>query len=57
MGEQVCDGSYIAFVMKKVNGPALRFAIGRATRPVWEATSRKARAVAHPPVMLVNAET
>jgi transposase len=22
IGEQVCDGSYIAFVMKKVNGPA-----------------------------------
>src|ERR1039458_9560628 len=28
IGEQVCDGSYIALVMKKVNGPALRFAIG-----------------------------
>jgi hypothetical protein len=29
----VCDGAHWAFVMKKVKGPALRFAIGRATRP------------------------
>ena len=27
----VCDGAHWAFVMKKVKGPALRFAIGRAT--------------------------
>jgi hypothetical protein len=29
---EVCDGAHWAFVMKKVKGPALRFAIGRATR-------------------------
>ena len=28
----VCDGAHWAFVMKKVKGPALRFAIGWATR-------------------------
>jgi hypothetical protein len=33
IGEQVCDGLYIAFVMKKVKGPALRFAIERAHQP------------------------
>ena len=30
IGEQVCDGSYIAFVMKKVNGPA-QAKLGRGT--------------------------
>jgi hypothetical protein len=29
---EVCDGAHWAFVIKKVKGPALRFAIGRATR-------------------------
>jgi hypothetical protein len=27
----VCDSAHWAFVMKKVKGPALRFALGRAT--------------------------
>jgi hypothetical protein len=40
IGEQVCDGSYIAFVMKKVNGPA-QAKLGRATAPAVK--------VAHPP--------
>src|SRR5260370_3016887 len=30
---EVCDGAHRIFVMKKVKGPALRFAIGRATGP------------------------
>lgn len=30
--EGVCDGAHVAFVIKRVKGPALRFAIGRATR-------------------------
>ena len=30
IGEQVCDGSYIAFVMKKVNSPA-QAKLGRGT--------------------------
>ena len=29
---EVCDGMHSTFVMKKVKDPALRFAIGRATR-------------------------
>jgi hypothetical protein len=28
---EVCDGAHWAFVMKKIKGPALRFAVGRAT--------------------------
>ncbi len=32
VGMEVCDGGHGMFVVKKVKGPALRFAIGRATR-------------------------
>ena len=40
---EVCDGAHCAFVMKKVKGPALRFAVGRATRalPGLEWTTRQ----------------
>src|SRR5271157_2222515 len=33
---EVCDSAHWAFVMKKVKGPALRFAIGRASPPPRE---------------------
>jgi len=34
IGEQVCDGSYIAFVMKKVSGPTqAKTRLEWATRP------------------------
>jgi hypothetical protein len=33
IGEQVCDGSYIAFVMKKVNGPAQALPSGQSPLP------------------------
>jgi hypothetical protein len=40
----VCDGAHWAFVMKKVKGPALRFAIGWVTRP---GTGKIARSCIH----------
>ena len=30
-----CEGSRRGFVVREVKGPALRFAIGRATRRIW----------------------
>jgi hypothetical protein len=44
IGVQVCDGSYIAFVMKKVNGPT-QAKLGRATL----VSSNDCASPGHPP--------
>jgi hypothetical protein len=42
IGEQVCDGSYIAFVMKEVNGPTqAKTRLEWATRPSFSRSLRK----------------
>src|ERR1039457_4645660 len=48
IGEQICDGSYIALVMKKVNGPA-QAKLGRGTL----VSSNDCDSPGHPPPKVV----